>query len=267
MNTITLPVITTPPVPGKSINCLRCRHAKLLPHSSFEYENVPMHCKKLKRNMPLRYDPCPYGDPRRYIVAKYRVRNPKTHGDFLKEISGPERLFLRRFYPTAPIEFLERATGRKRTSLRSLCTSAGIYRSEAAKVRGRQWPHQQRSYVSMCINNGFWPKRGHGSKTPRAMEIKAEIVRRVNELGPERTWLQIRLYAKSLTPAYVAREPRKKAGHVEWKERRRAERLASMTDEQRADFLRRSEYLRRSFEERTGTIYEQQQKFMQGVAR
>jgi hypothetical protein len=240
----TLPVISTPPVAGETINCLRCRHCKMLPHSDFQYESVPIHCRKLGRNLPMRLQPCLAGDPRRYIVAKFRKRNPATHGDFVRDMSGPERLFLRHHYPSSPMEFIEAATGRKASTLRAICTRAGIYRAAKAIKRGREWPAEQRIYIESCINSSFWTKRGFGSKTQRADDIRQEIVRRVAELGPERTWLQIRRYAKSLTPAYAARKPRKTARHVELQATRRQERIAAMSEERRADHYRRSESFR-----------------------
>jgi hypothetical protein len=231
--------------PGQAINCLRCRHCKLLPHSKAameqSYDAVPIFCRRLKRNWPMQLAPCPHADPRPYRARDARKGNPRATGDFVKGITGVERVFLRVHYPRANVARLVALTGRDAGTLRALCNRMGVFKEAAAVKHGRQWPHPQRAYIASCINSSFWPKRGFGAKTARAQQIREEIVARVAELGPARSWLEIRKYAKSLTPAYFARAPRKVARHRELQNQKRERRIAAMSDEERAAFERRSQ--------------------------
>jgi hypothetical protein len=192
----------------ESINCLRCRHAKLLPHTDFSKDIVPILCKQANRAVPIPFEGCPIADP--CPVNYRRMKNGQYRGgDRLHKMTRVENRYLRYHFTRSPMEKMCRDTGRKAGILRTICNNRmGLKRGELGpKLRG--WPQEQRDYIRMCINSTFWPKRGYGAQTQRAQEIRDAIVEEVAKRGPRRTWLEIRYYAKSQTPAYLERLPRK----------------------------------------------------------
>lgn len=224
------------------INCLRCRHCKLLPYSDFTRDVVPIHCTKTKRNVPAHISTmCPIADPRP-MMRKGRY----TGGDKRRTATEAELAFLRVHYARMTWPALMGHCLRDRATIINIANGLGLVRGDRPERRleaaqrareckqsgGKIFNAAQSAYIQDCFARNHWPTKHFGQEPRKSQSeaIRAEIVARVAELdtnGKTWSWESIRSHMKWLSPSYKRETPqrnrRKRDYCKEWRKRRKSQ--------------------------------------------
>ncbi len=187
-----------------AIGCLRCRHCALLPHTdmarALDPNSTPVFCAKLGRALPLRLLECPAADPRPTYVRLPSGTYDGPRGDRTRNLSEPEKAFLRAHYERAPRALLCLLLARTWHAVRNNGPRLGLTREPEIvitnRIEGRMRSgsvlnQAQRKYLQECRRAGRWPRQ---SGLPRAervrdMALRDEIMAEMARLGrAPRNW-------------------------------------------------------------------------------
>ena len=228
-----------------AINCLRCQHCVLLKHSDFSQvvtpsgevnkeAIVPVRCKKLNRNLPVRiWQTCCAADPRTRWKLTKAGNKVLSGGDKTGATTPVERAFLAVAYPHLLPQVLVEVTGRDWETLKTLAYRRGWKRTDEAvhlaacagaegpkaalRKMGLAFTAEQSAYIKARYlaghrNEGFrglppewvWPRSGwgHATLTRRNRAVKASIIAEVAKRGPVRTWDAIRRHPEWSSKRY-----------------------------------------------------------------
>jgi hypothetical protein len=195
---------------------------------------VPVRCKKLNRNLPVRiWDGCVAADPRtRWRLTPAGNKVP-SGGDKTGASTPVERAFLEVVYPHLPSKLIIEATGRDWDTVKMMATKRGWKRTDDAMAQacraGAEGPKAARRRMGLAFtteqsvyinarhlaghrNEGFrglppewvWPRYGWGTPalSRRNRAVKASIMAEVAKRGPARTWDAIRRHPEWCSTRY-----------------------------------------------------------------
>jgi hypothetical protein len=204
------------------INCLRCRHCKLLPETDMKDRRAIIFCGKGGHRREINLIGCPLADSRPMIQNQVY-----TGGDKPRSATDAEKEFLKAHYPVAPWPYLLAITQRSdKMTVVHIANRLGLKRGDspqrrreaAARIRASRmqrseiFNEEQARYIEQCYASGLWPQKHFGRKQQKSESeaIRAEIVARVAELdknGRVWSWESIRSHMKWKAPAYLRDTP------------------------------------------------------------
>lgn len=200
---------------AQQINCLRCRHAQLLPETNTSKASTRIFCAKKS-------------EPSLLILSGCGLANPELHhyyyrkdGDKTRNVGELELEYLRAHYADGDMDTMCRHTGRKADTLRENARRIGLTRSRIGTTRtlkkrvagiqrgraaaGVVFTPEQGAFILDCQRRGFWPARGaRGNSRRKSLSVKKRIVEGVNARannGKVWTWKAILFYSIRHAPS------------------------------------------------------------------
>lgn len=187
------------------INCLRCRHCRLIDGINIGDINPVIWCEKQQDRMPLNLSGSGIADPRPY----------KHGGDKPYAATAVEDAWFKRVYPDGALEAISYYTGRTILALMNKASKLGIRRSEHHRVivapqysvesrrrTGDAFTVEQSKYIHECFDRDYWPRRG--TTVEQDKSIRADILNTVNAMSnndKKWTWRSITRHVAENAPS------------------------------------------------------------------
>lgn len=208
----------------ETINCLRCRHAALLPETDMNHASTVIFCGKKNERSPLILSGCGLTDPTPVRKANRntdgtKTGNISTHvgGDKTRWVSDVEMAFLRHCYETEKrMQYIRARVLRTPDTIRCTARNNGFNRPRRHLAGGcddrTTYPFTPRQTRFLLAIHGTeqWTRPVNDRWFPENRVRRSRIIARIAELGAPHSWTAICKHLTQQSPAYQRRRQQRK---------------------------------------------------------